>query len=521
MIKLSKMKFRSPCFSFWKITSIGWPFVWLCTLLILFTTSCADKPVKESQIPKPNIIYILADDLGYGDPGCYNSNSGIRTPHIDWLAKEGMRFTDMHSGSSVCTPTRYGILTGRYSWRTRLKSGVLDGLDPPLIEPGDLTVAEVLREAGYHTACIGKWHLGLDFVKVDPTKPAYQGSFWEGISELNVDYSKGITDGPTDHGFDYSYIIPSSLDIQPYFYIKNHDILGLPMDTTLGNNQGTTKGPFWRPGDKASTFDFEKALMHLMAQSIIYLNQRAQSNQPFFLYFPLTAPHTPWLPSEPYLNTSSAGMYGDFVGQVDAVVGRLMEELEVLNLDQNTLVIFTSDNGAYWNREDITTYRHRANGDFRGQKADIWEGGHSIPFVARWPGQINAGSTSNITACLTDFMATVADLQGQTLSSEVAKDSYSLLPTLLGQTDRPYRRAPVIHHSLDGKFAIRKSKWKFIPSRGSGGFTEPKDYKPSEDEPAGQLYDLLSDIGEQKNLYLDFPEVVADLEAELARIKNQ
>ncbi len=521
MSRFRKIKIGRLSFGF--RPTIACTYISLAAIPMLCVTSCAEKRA-DSRSVKPNIIYILADDLGQGDLRCYNSNSGIPTPHIDELAQQGMRFTDMHSGSSVCTPTRYGILTGRYSWRTRLQSGVLDGLDPPLIKPENLTLPEILQENGYYTGCIGKWHLGLDFVKVDSTKPLYQGSFWQGVGELNVDYSQGITNGPTDHGFDYSYIIPSSLDIQPYCYIQDHEILGLPMDTTVGNNLGATKGgAFWRPGDVASGFNFDLVLNHLAAQSIIFLRQRqrSRSDQPFFLYFPLTAPHTPWLPAEPYLNTTSAGEYGDFVAHVDAVVGRLMEELRALKMDESTIVIFTSDNGAHWSPAEIEHFGHRANGNFRGQKADIWEGGHSIPFIARWPGQIEPGSKSQVTACLTDFMATVAELQERSLPAAAAEDSYSLLPLLLGQTDKPFQRPPVIHHSLAGKFAIRKGNWKLIPSRGSGGFSEPEDYQPLGDEPAGQLYDLQADIGEQNNLYMDFPDVVSDLQSELDRIRNQ
>jgi len=483
----------------------------LCLLALGACLMACHSPQPEETAP--NILIILADDLGYGDLSCLNPDSKIPTPNMDRLASEGMLFTDMHSPSAVCTPTRYGLLTGRYCWRTRLKSGVLVGHDPALIAPGRLTIGSLLQQQGYHTACIGKWHLGLNWVKKDPERPLTYGLAWQ-LDSVNVDYSQGVTDGPNSHGFDYSYIIPSSLDIQPYAYLENHQVLGLPMKFTEGVYPDKAgRGVFWRYGDVASDFVFEEVLDQLTAKAVSYLEGRADKpEQPFMLYFPLTAPHTPWLPTKEVRGASGAGRYGDFVVQVDRCVGRVLDALDRLQLSSNTLVILTSDNGADWRPSDIEAYGHLANYHFRGRKADIWEAGHRVPFLLRWPGKVMPGSSSPALACLTDLMATFADMHNRRLPEGAGEDSYSLLPALDGKQQPDAVRPDLIHHSLAGKFAIRKDEWKLIPSRGSGGFSQPKNYEPKEGEAPGQLYNLAQDIGENDNLYLQAPRRVAQLE---------
>jgi arylsulfatase A len=428
----------------------------------------------------PNIVYVLADDLGWGDLGSYNPRSGVSTPNADRLARDGVRFTDMHSPSAVCTPTRYGILTGRYSWRSRLKEGVLWGYSPNLIEPGRMTVASMLRSRGYRTGAVGKWHLGL------------------GDSE-ETDYTQPLRPGPVDHGFGYFFGIPATLDMAPYVYIENDQVVEQPTAHTEGRNG--PRGVFWRPGPIAPGFKIEEVLPTLTAKATAFIRERADtSGRPFFLYFALTAPHTPWVPAKEFLGKSKAGDYGDFVAQVDEALGQVMRVLEETGLAGNTLLIFTSDNGAHWTPEDKTRFAHRANADWRGMKADIHEAGHRVPFLARWPGKIPAGSVTNELACLTDLLATVAEIVGVPLPVNAAEDSYSLLPALLGKRPEPIREA-VVHHSYDGMFSIRQGEWKLILGPGSGGFSAPRRIEMQPGVVEGHLYHLGRDPHEENDLY--------------------
>lgn len=447
---------------------------------------------------KPNIVFVLADDLGWGDLHCYNPLSAVPTPNADRLASQGMRFTDMHSPSSVCTPTRYGILTGRYCWRSRLKEGVLWGYSPNLIESGRMTVASMLKAQGYYTAGVGKWHLGL------------------GTAE-KADYSKPLHPCPRDHGFDYYYGIPASLDMDPYLYFENDRAVEQPTSHTDGSTK--PRGVFWRPGPIAPHFEIGQVLPTLTAKAISILRERArQPSKPFFLYFPLTAPHTPWVPTAAFRGKSKAGDYGDFAAQVDDVLGQVMRTLDETGLARNTLLIFTSDNGAHWTPEDKAKFAHRANADWKGMKADIWDAGHRIPFLARWPGHFAPNTVSSQLGCLTDLMATTAEITGVTLPSNAGEDSFSLLPALEGKKGN---RQAIVHHSVDGMFSIRQGEWKLCLGLGSGGFSEPKRVDPQPGGPLGQLYNLDSDPSETKNLYQSRPEVVQRLSAILDQYKKQ
>ncbi|NYT41478.1 arylsulfatase [Sphingomonas sp. R-74633] len=442
--------------------------------------------------PRPNFVFILADDMGWGDPTAFNAKSGANTPNIDRLARQGMRFTDMHSSSSVCTPSRYSILTGRYCWRSRLKKGVTGGFDPSLIERGRLTVAGMLKRAGYYTAGVGKWHLGLG-----DTKP--------------VDFAKPFHPAPTDHGFDYYFGIPASLDIPPYLYFENDRALAAPTARTEGKKEG---GVFWRAGEMAPGFDFPAVVPTLTDKAVSVLNDRAKRpDQPFFLYFPLPSPHTPWLPTDEFKGTSQAGLYGDYVRETDAMVGRVLDALEKNGQADNTVVIFTSDNGAHWKPDDQRQFpNHHANGDWKGMKADVWEGGHRIPFVIRWPGQVAPGTTSTETASLTDFMATAAAITGTPLPTDAAEDSFDLTPALK-RTNRKPIRSSIIDHSIDGMFTIREGDWKLELGLGSGGFSHPAHIDPVPGGPQGQLYNLASDPRETTNVWSEHPEIVARLTA--------
>lgn len=459
-------------------------------------TGCSASLIKVSKKNRPNIVYILADDLGYGDVSCLNTDSKIQTPNIDSIAKGGMIFTDAHSGSAVCTPTRYGILTGRYCWRSRLKSGVLMGYSPHLIEQGRTTVASMLKNLGYHTGCIGKWHLGWNWAKKSD-KPE------------DVDYSKPITFGPNSNGFDYSFCIPASLDMAPYVYVENNRVTAPPDRVTdaVGGKKYSRKGPI---GADCELID---VLPKLTEKSVGYIDRRGEDDKPFFLYFPLTAPHTPILPTKEFHGKSKTNEYGDFVLQVDWTVGQVLKALKRNGLEDNTLVIFTSDNGCSPQADftELEGFGHDPSYVFRGHKADIFEGGHRIPFIVQWPERVNAGSVCDDVVCLTDLMATAAEITGYDLPDNAAEDSVSILPDLLGTASGPVREATV-HHSINGSFSIRQGKWKLELCPGSGGWSQPK---PKSEEakklPSVQLYDLSSDIGETKNLQAEHPEIVKRL----------
>jgi len=450
----------------------------------------------------PNIVFILADDMGYGDPGGYNPDSKIPTPHIDRLIAEGMRFTDAHAPSAVCTPTRYGVLTGRYTWRTRLKSGVFWGYTPALIEEERLTVASLLQQQGYRTGAVGKWHLGLG-------------------SGDSTDYDQPLTPGPNTAGFDYFFGIPASLDMVPYVYVENEHVVEAPTDSVeASEGRRFGGGGFWRGGAIAPGFRHIDVLPTLKDQAVAFIEEQEGSANPFFLYLAFSAPHTPWLPTNGFVGSSGAGPYGDFVIQVDAAIGSVLETLERTGSEENTLVFVSSDNGAHWLPSDIEEYGHRANANLRGQKADIWEGGHRVPLVARWPGRIAPSSSSDETVCLADLLATVGDIVGATIPEDAGEDSYSILPVLLGQSYESPLREATVHHSLNGTFAIRQGPWKLIQGRGSGGFSEPVTVEPAPGEPEGQLYNLEDDPGEATNLYLHRPDIVDRLGALLSRYQD-
>lgn len=467
-----------------------------------------------TPIGHPNIVVILADDLGYGDLSCLNPESKIPTPHMDRVAREGMTFTDAHSPSAVCTPTRYGLLTGRYAWRTRLQSGVLLGFDRPLIEPGRETLASFLKRHGYSTAAVGKWHLGLGWQDAQGRPVTDRDGT---TNDPGVDYARPITEGPLTVGFDYFFGISASLDMAPYCYIENDRAVQPPtLDT-----EGEAFPRNWRAGKRSPDFRHEEVLRKCTEKAEEWLTERRAENpeRPLFLYFALTAPHTPVLPEEPFRGRSRAGEYGDFVVQTDWVVGRVLDTLDRLELAENTLVILTSDNGSTMTiRPFFAQYDHATNYHFRGQKSDVWEGGHRVPFLARWPAKIPSGTTCDATVCLTDLLATFAQIVGETLPETCGEDSFGLLPLLTGEADT-VPRPPVVMHSISGKFAVRQGDWKFIECRGSGGWSLPENRVP-DDAPADQLYNLREDVGERENLFRARPDTVSRLQAVLNRIRE-
>lgn len=493
--------------------SIRWTLTWLA-LVVGCAVGAADRdPNGSTANSRPNLIYILCDDLGYGDVKCFNPNAKIPTPHIDRLAQEGMRLTDAHSSASVCTPTRYGIMTGRYNWRSRLKRGVLGGLSPLLIEPGRLTVPAFLKQHGYSTACIGKWHLGMDWAR-------HEG---KSISELaiesadqvwNVDFTQPVRRGPHSVGFDYFFGISASLDMVPYTFIENDRVASIPtIEKDFAMMHGRAGGRT-RRGPAAPDFEAGEVLPRLTQRAVDYIEQQAPSarnGRPFFLYLALPSPHTPILPAPEWLGKSGLNSYADFVMQTDASLGRVMRALEKNGLNDNSLVIFTSDNGCSPQAQfdELAASGHHPSARFRGAKADIYEGGHRVPFIARWPGQVPAGSVSDHLISLNDLLATCADLLGVRLPSGSGEDSVSILPVLKRTATEPVRSS-LVHHSINGTFAVRNGPWKLVRGPDSGGWSAPRPGTVN-DGTKVQLFNLAADIGEKSNVATDHPEIVERL----------
>lgn len=468
---------------------------------------------------QPNIVFIMADDMGYGDVGCFGATR-VPTPNMDRLAEEGMRFTDAHSSSAVCTPSRYSVVTGRYCWRSQLTSGVLGGFGAPLIEPERLTVGSLLRSRGYATAAVGKWHLGLNWRTkegADLAESTGDSIGWD-QDGFNVDYAGPVGGGPTDLGFDYAFGIAGSLDMPPYCYIENGRVVGLPDREKEHYYNQQRKGmqtPDWR--DEEVDIAFAQK-----ATAFIRGHVETEPDRPFFLYMTPASPHRPCdIRPDFVVGKSQAGDRGDMVFLFDWVVGQVMEALDDLGVAENTLLIATSDNGARATCADGEDYGHRSCGDWRGQKADIWDGGHREPFLARWPTRVRPGTVCDELVCLGDFAATCADLVGEDLAEDAAEDSFSFLPALLGEDPSASSREYLIHHSLDGMFSVRKGNWKLIEGLGSGGFTQPKRMDPEPDDPPGQLYDLDTDPQESTNMWLERPEIVRELREILERCRRE
>jgi arylsulfatase A len=443
-----------------------------------------------AAMPHPNIVYILCDDLGYGDVHALNPQRGkIKTPNIDKLVTQGMTFSDAHSGDAVCTPSRYGILTGRYAWRTHLQAGVLNGMtSEPLIAPTRLTVPEMLKKQGYATAMIGKWHLGMQW----------------GANQ----FADAIKDDPIQHGFDYYFGISASLDMPPFVYIENNKFTEIP----------TTTKKWLRTGPAAADFDAMNVLPDFTKKAVGYIKDHAadaKNGKPFFLYLALSSPHTPIVPTPKWQGKSGLGPYGDFVMETDWATGEVMKAIDDAGITDNTLLVFTSDNGCSpaADVKHLESEGHYPSADRRGYKADIWDGGHRIPLVVRWPGKVAAGSETTEITSLIDLMATTADFLGVKVPPNAGEDSVSMLPALLQKEHTPLREA-VVYHSIDGCFAIQKGKWKLELCAGSGGWAAPREWAAKQQGlPPVQLYDMNEDVGEQKNVATEHPDVVKELNA--------
>lgn len=474
-------------------------------ILLLILNSCmsrlASQPrkVSASEKPLPNILFILADDMGYGDVQSFNSESKIPTPNINRLAAEGIKFTDAHAPGSWCVPSRYGLMTGQYPLRK-----TMDVKKGGLIAQDQVTIASLLKRNGYRTGMIGKWHLGFDGV-----------SDWD-----KADYSKPFKGGPSDRGFDYFFGMHASLDIPPYFFIENKHAVEAPTDTIAGNQSPdattTISGAFWRGGKIAPGFKHKEVLPTFTRKAVSFLESHVQQQkqQPFFLYLALTGPHTPWLAQEQFAGKSAVGEYGDFTMQVDHTVGVVLQTLKRLGLQENTLVVFTSDNGPVWFKEDIQKYNHRSAGNFRGMKVDAYEGAHRMPFIARWPGKIKVNTASSQLICFTDMLATFAAVAGDTLSKEASVDSYNLLPAMLGNKAGTRKGLIVEAHT------VREGDWKLIFGNGTGALHRQYGKVKGPAVP-GELYNLKDDPKETNNLYSKNPEKVTALTKRMQQYKEQ
>lgn len=465
----------------------------LAALLILLLTSLV-------HAASPHVVIILVDDMGYGDPGCYNPDSKIPTPNIDRIAAEGMRFTDAHAPGPLCHVSRYGLMTGRYPFRTNC------GVWPKqaVIDKDRMTIASLAESQGYRTAMVGKWHLGFD----------------------ENGYENPLPGGPVDRGFDSYFGIRASTDIPPYFYIRDNKAVTPPTDHIDANNSegwSPIQGAFWRAGGIAPGLELKNVLPRFTDEAIDVIRGHAKSgdDRPLMLYLAYPAPHTPWLPASEFEGKSGAGMYGDFTMMVDAKIGRVLAALETTGMAEETLLIFTSDNGPVWYDEDVERFDHDSAGGLRGMKADAWEAGHRMPFIVRWPGTVSAGAVTDQLTCFTDIFATLADILDVELQDEAAPDSFSFLATLRGDTSQSDGlRTSLVTPAGNGTLTIRDGDWKLITALGSGGFSKPKRIQPVPGEPQGQLYNLADDLGETNNRYLDQPEIVERLQAQLEQIQT-
>lgn len=477
-------------------------------------------PPAASAADRPNIVYILADDMGYGDVRALNPDCRFPTPNLDRMAAQGMRFTDAHTGSSCCTPTRYGILTGRHAWRTQLKSGVLSGYSELMIDPARTTVASLLKAGGYATACIGKWHLGIDWPTVDgkAVKSRATGP--------NVDYGRDINGGPLDVGFDRFFGLAGSLGMPPHGFVEGRRLAGELGVITQG--KGKEKGsPLYqcRPGQSTKGFNVYEVLRHLTGRAVEHIGHAAKQDQPFFLYFALNSPHSPVAPHPDWAGRSGINPYADFMMETDWSVGQILGALDRAGVADDTLVIFTADNGCSQTAgfDVLAQAGHRPGGIYRGLKGTLYEGGHRMAHLVSWPARIKAGSACHEPVGTTDLLATVAELLGRELTDTEGEDSVSFYPALLGKAIDRSRREGIVHHSSDGHFAIRRGKWKLILHAGNG-MKKPKDTgdMPPVKNPADlQLFDLRTDPTESTNAQADHPDIVAELRQLLAQyIRN-
>ncbi len=469
---------------------------------------------SQSQSTKPNIIFILADDMGYGDVSALNENSKIPTPNLDAMIERGLSFSDAHTSSSVSTPTRYGFITGRYNWRSTLKESVYNGYSKALIPESRNTIGDVMQRGGYTTATIGKWHMGWDwYVTQEGTNKGRENE----VDPNVVLFSEPITNGPCDRGFDYFYGFNGSLDMPPYVYVENN----MPTTDQCTTTQKRDRYGWWRKGATGEDFVHEESMEHFTDKAIEFITGNKKSSNPFFLYLPYPAPHTPILPSEEWRGKSGLNPYGDYVMMLDYEVGRLIASIEQAGIDENTIIVFTADNGCSTAAkiDELHAEGHYPNYIYRGTKADLYDGGHRVPCIVQWPAQIEAGSKSDQIICLNDFLATFASIAGVEKMDTEGEDSFDISPLFYSPEISEPIRPSIIHHSFEGEFAIRMGDWKLLATQSSGGWSYPRPNKPEELEglPPMQLYNMCDDPSEKCNLYYEHPEIVEQLLTQLRK----
>lgn len=491
---------------------------WLA--VITLTTSVITQLAGAADT-KPNIVVLYADDLGYGDVQCYNPERGkIPTPHVDRLAAEGMRFTDGHSSSGVCSPSRYTILTGRYHWRSRLQGGIVGLWGAPLITPDRLTIGGLAKQHGYRTACVGKWHLGWAWPIPAKQKSLFRSTGYGGKKALTATdkhraawrqvFSQSIPGGPTAVGFD-EYFGTDVPNWPPYCFIENDRTVGIPSEygapKLFRKNQASQQGP------ALDGWTLEPILPALGDRAVAFIEREAKTPEPFLLYLSFTSPHTPLSVNDAWKGKSGLNLYADLVMETDDVVGRVLAALDRSGAAGNTLVVFTSDNGCapYIGVAGLEKAGHFPSGPLRGYKADAWEGGHRVPFVVRWPGVVKPGAVNDHLVHQADLMATFAEIFGAELPEGAGEDSFSLLPLLQGE-DRPVRETSV-SCSIKGVPSVRQGSWKYLATRGSGGWGSGGD----QSQPV-QLYNLAEDLGETRNLAAENPDRLAVLQSLLEKI---
>ncbi|WP_296635697.1 arylsulfatase [Polaribacter sp.] len=495
-------------------------------ILVVFISCKTVKETKDEEQTRPNVVIIYADDMGYGDLNCQNPNSKIPTPYLDKLASEGMRFTDAHSSSGICSPSRFALLTGTYHWRNQHE--IVKSFGKPFFKETDITLPQVLKTAGYTTACIGKWHLGLDWEFKNP--PSLKRKKGRRIIDVyqshDIDWSKPVKGGPLDRGFDY-YFGDGTINFPPYAWMENERFIEAPTEEMSSKNTCITKEGKceFRAGPKLKDWDPYKVLPTLTTTTVGWINNY-DKKEPFFLYFALPSPHAPIIPNDEFEGKSEAGAYGDFMVQTDWVVGQVLNALKEKGLEDNTIVIFSSDNGPEkYAFKRAEKFDHFSMGDFRGLKRDIWEGGHHVPFIVKWPKQIKAGTVSNEVISQVDIMATISSITKTALPKTAGPDSYDFSSILKGKKIKGPLREATVQNTFEDKWALRKGKWLYMNTSDVSHFKVPEFYTKLKNytdfKTKGLLFDLEADPEQRVNLYSKYPQQVEQMRKLLSTYRTQ
>ncbi|MEN3941048.1 arylsulfatase [Prosthecobacter sp. SYSU 5D2] len=490
-------------------------------LLLPLWLACLSLPAAESR---PNIVILYADDMGYGDLGAQNPDSKIPTPHLDKLASQGMRFTDAHSSSGICTPSRYALLTGRFHWRKM--HGIVNSFDKPVLDEADTTLPELLKTQGYRTACIGKWHLGWnwDDILKPGAEPVMDARGRHRVfASGDFDWGKPVSGGPLSHGFDY-YFGDDVPNFPPYAWFENDRVITVPSEPltiTPETREGNWEA---RPGPMTPGWDFYAVVPRLRDQAVKWIGQQKGKEGPFFLYVPFNSPHAPIVPTNEFTGKSQAGGYGDFMVQTDAKAGQILQALEANGFADNTLVIFSADNGAeHYAYPRIQNFGHRSSGPLRGVKRDLHEGGHRLPFVVRWPGVVKPGTVSDALTSQVDILATVAAIIGAEIPAGSANDSYNQLP--VWKENAPSPRTTIVHNTKEDAYALRHQNWLLVAAKSGAQSKVPAWYNEefgyAKNEHEGELYDLSTDLAQKHNLYAEKPDKVKELTGLLEQVRSK